>query len=238
MTGYSVAKLDEIEVMDDGRVPFRPVRHHFGVEAFGVNAWTADEVGNRIVNEHDEVSADAGDGQEELYFVYSGHARFELDGESVDAPVGTFVFVRPGVKRTAFAEEAPTTIVTVGGTPGKAYEVFGWEVWFMELRELYDAGDYAAVAARGRELLENHPYPGLAYNVACAESLAGEKESAVAHLRMAVEGSDQLRSSPGPTPTSTRSGRTPASRSCSRPSAGDRFRRVPLRRAPRGRCRP
>jgi hypothetical protein len=193
MTGYSVAKLEEIEVMDDGRVPFRPVRHHFGIEAFGVNAWTADEVGDRIVNEHDEVSADAGDGQEELYFVYSGRARFELDGESVDAPVGTFVFVRPGVKRTAFAEEAPTTIVTVGGTPGKAYEVFGWEVWFMELHELYDAGDYASVSARGRQFLENHPYPGLAYNVACAETLAGEKESAIAHLRMAVEGSDQLR---------------------------------------------
>ncbi len=34
-----------------------------------------------------------------------GRARFELDGERVEAPAGTFVFVRPGVKRTAFAEE-------------------------------------------------------------------------------------------------------------------------------------
>jgi len=193
MTGYSVAKLDEIEVMDDGRVPFRPVRHHFGIEAFGVNTWTANEVGDRIVNEHDEVSADIGDGQEELYFVHSGRARFELDEESLDAPAGTFVFVRPGVKRTAFAEEPSTTIVTIGGTSGKAYDVFGWEVWFMELRELYDAGDYAAVATRGRELLETHPYPGLAYNLACAESLAGEDDAAIEHLRLAVESSDQLR---------------------------------------------
>jgi hypothetical protein len=193
MAGYSVARLDEIEVMDDGRVPFRPVRHHFSIEAFGVNTWTAHEVGDRIVNEHDEIGADIGDGQEELYFVHSGRARFELDGESVDAPSGTFVFVRPGVKRTAFAEEAPTTIVTVGGTAGKAFEVFGWEIWFMELRELYEAGDYAAVAARGRELLETHPYPGLAYNIACSESLAGQKEAALEHLRIAIEGSDQLR---------------------------------------------
>ena len=158
-----------------------------------MNTWTADQLGDRIVNEHDEVSADIGDGQEELYFVYSGRVRFELDGESVDAPAGTFVFVRPGVKRTAFAEESPTTIVTIGGTPGKAYEVFGWEVWFMELRQLYDAGDHAAVATRGRELLETHPYPGLAYNLACAESLAGENAAAIEHLRMAVEGSAQLR---------------------------------------------
>jgi hypothetical protein len=192
MTGYAVARLDEIAVMDDGRVPFRPVRHHFGIEAFGVNTWTADEVGDRIVNEHDEVSADAGDGQEELYFVFSGRARFQLDGDSVDAPAGTFVFVRPGVKRTAFAEESPTTVVTIGGTAGKAYEVFGWEVWFMELRRLYDAGNYVAVAARGREVLETYPYPGLAYNVACAESLAGDKENAIEHLRIAVR-SDVLR---------------------------------------------
>jgi hypothetical protein len=46
------------------------------------------------------------DSEEELYFVHSGRARFELDGEQVDAPAGTFVFVPPAVKRTAFAEVA------------------------------------------------------------------------------------------------------------------------------------
>ena len=40
---------------------------------------------------------------EELYLVLQGRAVFELDGERVDAPAGTFVFARPGVKRTAFA---------------------------------------------------------------------------------------------------------------------------------------
>src|SRR5262245_16093268 len=189
---YAVARLEEIGEMDDGRVPFRPVRHHFGIEAFGVNSWTA-QAGDRIINEHDEVSADIGDGQEELYFVHEGRARFELDGESVDAPAGTFVFARPGVKRTAFAEESPTTIVTIGGTVGQAFEVFGWEVWFLEVRQLYDAGEYAEAAARGREVLETNPYPGVAYNVACAESLAGQAEPAIEHLRMAIEGSDRLR---------------------------------------------
>jgi hypothetical protein len=140
MSGYAVAHLDDIEEVDDGRCPWRSVRHHFGISSFGVNAWTGHEAGDRIINEHDE--ADGGDSQEELYLVQQGRARFELDGERVDAPAGTFVFAPPGVKRTAFAEEWETTIVALGGTPGKAYEVFGWEVWG-PLRRFYDSGEYA-----------------------------------------------------------------------------------------------
>src|SRR3982751_5283438 len=106
MSDYAVAKLDEIEEIDDGRVPSRPVRHHFGITSFGVNAWTGREAGDRIINEHDER-----DENEELYLVQQGRARFELNGESVDAPAGTFVFASPGVKRTAFADEPGTTVV-------------------------------------------------------------------------------------------------------------------------------
>jgi hypothetical protein len=49
MTSYAVARLDEIEEVTDGREPFRPVRHHFGISSFGVNAWTARGVGDRRV---------------------------------------------------------------------------------------------------------------------------------------------------------------------------------------------
>ena len=56
---------------------------------------------------------------EELYLVVQGRAGFELDGDRVAAPAGTFVFVPPGVKRTAFAEEPETTVIAFGGTPGK-----------------------------------------------------------------------------------------------------------------------
>jgi hypothetical protein len=51
--------------------------------------------------------------------------RLELDGDHVDAPAGTFLFAPPGIGRTAFAEEPGTTIVAVGGIPGKAYEPVG-----------------------------------------------------------------------------------------------------------------
>src|SRR5215210_9140059 len=108
---YAVAHLDEIDELNDGREPWRPVRHHFGIRAFGVNAWTARDVGDRIINEHDESEPDS---DEELYLVLQGRAVFELDGDRVAAPTGTFVFAPPGVKRTAFAEEPETTVIALG----------------------------------------------------------------------------------------------------------------------------
>ena len=154
MSSFTVTRLDEIPEVTDGREPWRPIRHHLGITAFGVNAWTGAAAGDRILNEHDE--SDEGDAQEELYLVLSGHAAFEVDGERLDAPAGTLVYVRPRVKRTAFAEEADTTVLAIGGTPGKAYEPTGWEVW-APIGQLYQAGDYAKAADVGREALEEHP---------------------------------------------------------------------------------
>jgi mannose-6-phosphate isomerase-like protein (cupin superfamily) len=190
MGGYAVAHVEEIAEIDDGRAPMRAVRHHFGITSFGVNAWTAREAGARIIIEHDESEPDS---QEELYLVLLGRASFEVAGEQFDAPAGTFVFVPPGVRRTAFGEEAGTTVIAVGGVPGKPYEPGGWEL-FAPVRPLYEAGDYAEAAERGRELLAgNPPYADLFYNVACCESLAGEKDQAIAHLRRAIELSERTR---------------------------------------------
>ena len=188
MSEYKVARLEEIEEIHDGRCPSRPVRHHFGITSFGVNVWTGKQAGDRIINEHDEAGED-----EELYVVTSGRARFELDGDSVDAESGTYVFVPPGVKRTAFAEEPGTTILAVGAKPGEAFVPFGWEIW-SQVRPLYDSGDYEAAAERGKELLEAHPeYPMVAYNVACCEALAGRKQDAIAHLQGVLPESEYLR---------------------------------------------
>src|SRR5205823_2520237 len=104
------------------------------------------------------------------------------------------VFARPGVKRTAFAEEPGTTILALGATPGEAYEPVGWELWG-PLNSLYQAGEYAEVADRARELAEAHPeYPLLLYNLACCESLAGRKSDAIEHLRRAIDRSEKVRS--------------------------------------------
>jgi tetratricopeptide (TPR) repeat protein len=192
MSGYAVAHLDEIDEITDGRCPWRPVRHHFGITSFGANAWTGHKAGDRIINEHDE--SEEQDLQEELYLVQRGRATFELDGERVDAPAGTLVVARPEVKRTAFAEEPGTTIVALGGTPGKAYEPHGGEIW-MPLHHLYESGQYAEAADRGREQIEAHPeYAGPLYNLACCESLAGRTADAIEHLQLAIDRAERFRS--------------------------------------------
>ena len=56
-----------------------------------------------------------------------------------------------------------------------------------ELRPLYGAGDYAAVADRGGDLIAAHPTNAqLIYNIACCESLAGRSADAMKHLRQAI----------------------------------------------------
>jgi len=191
MSAYAVAHLEEIDEISDGREPWRPVRHHFGITSFGINAWTAREAGDRIINERDEAEAEGG--EEELYFVHEGRAAFELDGERVDAPAGTLVFVPRDVKRTAFAEEPGTTIIAVGGVPGKAYQPGGWELW-APLRPLYESGEYAEAADRAKPLAEAHPeYPALLYNLGCCESLAGRTDDAIEHVRQAIADYEPLR---------------------------------------------
>src|SRR5947209_1518242 len=143
MSGHAVAHVDEINEISDGRWPSLPVRDHFGITSFGVNAWVGRDVGDRLINEHDE--GEVAEGQEELYLVHRGRARFELDGERIDAPAGTFVFVQPGAMRTAFAEEPGTMLIALGGRPGEAYEPTGYEIW-APLAPLYEAGEYAQAA--------------------------------------------------------------------------------------------
>lgn len=190
MAEYAVAHLDEIEEQHDGRAPWRPIRHHFGITGFGVNAWTARQAGDRVINEHDESEPDA---NEELYLVLHGRATFELDGTRVPAPAGTLVFAPPGVTRTAVAEEPETTIIALGGTPGKAYEPDGWEVWG-PLDPLYKEGRYAEAADRGRALVEAYPqYATVLYNLACCESRAGRTTDAVDHLGRAIAVSERAR---------------------------------------------
>ncbi len=184
--GFSTAHLDEIATFDDGRgSPFRAVRHHFAIRTFGVNAMVAAKAGDRLLNEHDESEPESG---EELYVVMAGHATFEIDELTVEAPTGIFVHVSPGAKRTAFARDAGTTLLAIGAGPeGAPYAVSGWEL-FVPLLPLFEAEEYAEGAERGRQLIDENPsYSALLYNTACFEARAGQSEQAIEHLRRAVE---------------------------------------------------
>jgi len=192
MVGYSVAHLDDIEEFSDAGCHYRPIRHHLGITAFGVTAWTARAAGDLVINEHDEGDPTA---DQELFLVLRGHAVFELDGDRVDAPAGTLVFARPRTKRTASAKQDGTTIIAVEGTPGKAYEARGWELW-APLAPLYFAGEYAEVADRlGAVVAASPQYPMLFFNLACCESRCGRTGDALDHLRHAIEMSEEFRAS-------------------------------------------
>ena len=183
MTGkpkWQVVRLDDIE----RRGRDIPVREHLGIHAFGVNAFTPGE-DNLLINEHTE----AGSGQEELYIVLDGTAVFEIDGETVDAPAGTFVFVGPESRRKATGDG---TILALGGTPGQAYQGIDWgEAWAFHRDSMTAYGEqrYAEALDAVRSGLEHSPdHPGLHYNYACFATLAGETgDETFRHLRRSVE---------------------------------------------------
>ena len=177
---WRITRLDDVE----RRGRMIPVREHLGIHAFGMNAFTPNEDGV-LINDHDE----SGSGQEELYLVLDGHATFEIDGQTVDAPAGTFLAVEPEARRKA---TGAGTILAIGGTPGAAYQGFDWgEAWTFHNTSITAYGEqrYADALAAVREGLEQVPdHPGLHFNYACFASLAGETDDDMFdHLRRSVE---------------------------------------------------
>ena len=192
MKGWDTANLSEIEDLPGpGTLRWTPVRRHFDVRAFGVNAYTAAEAGQDVVEEHTEEAL----GHEELYVVVAGSATFTLDGEEIDAPMGTLVFLSdPKVKRHAVAREPGTTVLALGGKPGAPYEISAWESWFAATPR-GQAGDFEGAIAEIEAGFEHHPeHPMLFYQLACWEALAGRRERALDHLNRACElGGDRFR---------------------------------------------
>jgi tetratricopeptide repeat protein len=188
---FAVARLDDLARLSFDIVTL-PVRLRFGIQSFGVNAYAPGE-GGRVIEEHDELGAGAGR-HEELYFVARGHAVFELDGQEVDAPAGTFVFISdPKVRRGAIARDKETVVLVAGGVPGKAFSPSPWEAW-LEATPHLEAGE----PDRGIEVFERtlaaHPgNPNVLYNLACFEALAGRTEAALVHLGEAVEADPRTR---------------------------------------------
>lgn len=190
MSGYQVASLTGIESMKGpGSLRWTPVRKHFGITAFGINAYTATEVGQDVVEEHDEERL----GHEELYVVVTGRARFTLDGEEVDVPAGSAVFISdPKVKRYARAEEPLTTVLALGGKPG-THEISAWEYFFAAYPKA-DEGDYdGALAELDAGLAQRPEHPPLHYHRACILTRAGRTDEAREHLDRAIAGDPNLK---------------------------------------------
>lgn len=185
--GYRIAHISELQIGTGGGKQWAPVRHELEINAFGVNAWTVEQPGQDVIGEHDEVGARAGH-HEELYFVVSGSAVFTVNGEEIDAPAGTFVFVRdPAAKRKAVATEAGTTVLVAGGPKGKAFEPAQWERSAQALRH-WETKDWdAAIADLSKLHAEDPKDAGILYNRACAKSLAGLRDEALEDLAKSLE---------------------------------------------------
>jgi len=187
MSSYHVTSLDELD-----RIPvshgleWRPIRRRLGIRAFGINAYTAEKVGDCVVEEHTEEQL----GHEEVYVVVSGRARFTLGDEVIDAPAGTLVYIgNPETTRVAIAEEPGTTVLAVGGAPGKVFEPSPWEWFFAAAGKEPEE----AIAIMEDGLTECGEYPALLYHLARYESQAGRADEAAAHLQRAIELRPDLR---------------------------------------------
>jgi hypothetical protein len=181
MSRWEVTSLDELERLPTlgGALEWRPIRLRLGIRAFGANAYHADRAGSRVVEEHSERG-----GHQELYVVVRGRAAFTVDGQELDAPAGTLVYVRPGIQRGAVAAEDGTTVLVLGARPGEPYEASVWEEAYVH----HLRGD----TVRARRLVEaaaaERPDDWQrAYDVAGFAALDGDAEGALTALRRAVE---------------------------------------------------
>jgi tetratricopeptide (TPR) repeat protein len=189
--GYRVTNLDNLSAApaftpqgnDNGRERL-DVRNELGITAFGINAVRIPGAGE-LVREHTEVGLGSSE-QEELYVVLGGSATFVLDGEEVEAPAGSFVYVRPEVRRSAVAADEGTTLLIVGGTPGEAYQPLPPQA--AEAFAAYNAGDYEKAVEKQLSAAEQVPdHLIVLYNLACFEAKAGKIDDALGHLKAAAE---------------------------------------------------
>ena len=189
---WRVTSLDAVEPLPGpGTLRWLPVRHELGIGAFGTNAYVAREAGDDVVEPHTE----EGTGHEELYFVARGSATFTLDGETVDAPAGTYIFLPdPSVTPPRGRRRARhRACCSFGGWRDRAFEVSGWESRFRataireqdpeRARELYEEG-----------LASDQDGQWAHYDLACWHALYGDEAEARRLLDRAIElGGDEVR---------------------------------------------
>src|SRR5919108_2669098 len=188
--GYKVTTLDEIEpgaalTPDGGQLRQRlEVRRELGITAFGINAVRSIRAGE-LIREHTEDGPFAAP-QEELYVVLQGKATFDIDGDTVEAPAGSFVFVRPEARRSAVSEEEGTTVLMIGSPPGQAYEPQPAEA--ADAFAAYSAGDYDKAVEKQKAFVQAKPDSVVGhFNLGCFAARAGRADEAFEHLRKAVE---------------------------------------------------
>jgi hypothetical protein len=189
--GWTALTVDDVEA-----VPWRgtdlvwhPLRAALGLRAFGAAAYTADRPGQPLIEPH--VEDPDGRGHEELYVVLRGRATFTLDGETLDAPAGTCVFVRPATHRVAVAAEVPAAVLALGALPG-GYRAAGGE-WTDRARPYLRSDPERARRVLDEGRREVGETPGILHGIALLAAVDGREDDARDALRRALAGEPALR---------------------------------------------
>ena len=173
-------RIDDIEGLPVlGTLMWQPVRKPLGITAFGINAYTAGSAGDEVVEDHTELV------DEEVYIVIRGHATFTVDGEEIDAPWGTIVFLDDlDQRRHAIAKQAGTTVLAIGGRPG-VHPTSSWEYIFPSLpaRKVQDWDTARTILEEAAA--ERPDIPAIRYHLASVEARAGNADRALELLRSA-----------------------------------------------------
>jgi len=160
-----------------------PLRRRLGAAAFGTNAYRAG-AGEIVIEDHVESP-----GQEEMYVVVSGRARFRIGDDELEADHGSVVFLPdPTVRRSAHALEDGTIVLGVGGWPERPYHPLPWEPIFLARQALQERDWERAAQILEREsgdLRDNHH---ILYQLARCHAQLGQHELALDELRRALEG--------------------------------------------------
>jgi quercetin dioxygenase-like cupin family protein len=178
---WNVVHLDELERYPDmsGAPVLMPLRRRLGVRAFGANCWTG-PVGEPVIERHSEPNGD-----EELYVVLRGRARFTIGDETADVGPATLVHVPPDTLREAIAVAPETILLAVGAKPAEVFEPKSWEDFQIAFAKARSGGEEEARALVA-ETLEREPEAWQGhYNAACFEALAGNGNAAFAYLERA-----------------------------------------------------
>ena len=178
---YAVVSLDELDKFPamTGAPVLMPLRQRLEIRAFGINCWTA-PVGAPVIERHSEP-----DGDEEVYVVVRGRARFTIEEETAEAGPGTVVYVPPDTSREAVALESETLVIAIGAKPGEAFEPKSWEDFQIAFAQAFARGDDEARALLADELARRPDAWQPAYNAASFEALTGNADAAFEHLSRA-----------------------------------------------------
>jgi Tetratricopeptide repeat len=187
--GVRVARIDDVQPLEVAGVHWHPMRHTLGIRSFGMNAYSGG-IGDQVVEEHTEDTY----GHLEAYVVVRGHATFTVQGEELDAPAGTVIYLDdPSLRRSAVAAQDDTLVLAIGAPVGKPYEPSSWEFAF-RAAPLARAGRMDEALALMHEGLAQHPGDAnVLYNLACYEALAGRPDDALEHLDAAVAADPRAR---------------------------------------------